>query len=116
MKCMRKMTCRTCPSRKRCPASMRRDKRARRAKTDSASNAAIAAAASVLETGWFTCYELGVRLFGEPKPGKSGRMNIMVRARRPVNRLKALGVLAVRPNAAGAAAYTLTDWPEGVPR
>ena len=116
MKCRKKINCSQCPSYKTCPASMRRDKRARRTKADIAGPELVRRAAAILETGWFSCHDLALKLFGQPKPGQSGLMSILVRARRPINKLKALGVLAVRPNAAGSAAYTLTDWPAGVPR
>lgn len=116
MKCRKRMLCSLCPSFRTCPASVRRNKRARRTKADSAGPELVRRAAAILETGWFSCHDLALQLFGQPKPGRSGLMSILVRARRPINRLKALGVLAVRPNAVGSAAYTLTDWPEGVSR
>ena len=64
-------------------------------------------AAAVLAGGWYTSAGLGEALYGSPRPGRSGRMSIMVRARRPINRLYAMGVLAVRPGKGRAAEYTL---------
>lgn len=76
---------------------------------DSASPALLGRAAAVLATGWYSCEALGRALYGEPRPGKSGRMSIMVRARRPINRLYRMGMLAVRPDGRGTAEYTLLD-------
>lgn len=75
----------------------------------SASPELVRRAAEILATGWYTCESLGRALYGEPRPGKSGRMSIMVRARRPINRLYRMGMLAVRPNSRGTAEYTLLD-------
>lgn len=74
----------------------------------SASRELMKRAADVLETGWYTCEKLGAALYGAPaQMSRTERMSIMVRARRPINRLYRLGVLAVRPGASGAAEYTL---------
>lgn len=64
-------------------------------------------ATDVLATGWYTCEQLGRALYGAPAPTRSGRMSIMVRARRPINKLYRMGVLAVRRGLGGAAEYTL---------
>lgn len=73
----------------------------------SASTALVRRAAEVLATGWYSCEALGRALYGEPRPGRSGRMSIMVRARRPINKLYRMGALAVRPDVRGTAEYTL---------
>ena len=64
-------------------------------------------AAAVLETGWHSCRDLGRALYGEPRPGKKGRMASMVKARRPLNKLGRLGVLASRTGPGKVAEYTL---------
>lgn len=107
MRCRRKCLCSDCPERGSCPSRTRRGKRSRRPMADSASRGLLLRAAGVLETGWFTSEGLGVALYGEPAPTRSGRMSIMVRARRPINRLYRMGVLAVRPGPRGAAEYIL---------
>lgn len=111
-KCRRKLLCSKCPERGSCPAKVRADKRARRSKDDIVSLPAIGRAARALAGGWLNSYGLGVAVFGEPKPGYSGRMAIEVRARRAIKRLQALGLVAVRPGADGVAEYTLL--PEGL--
>ena len=107
MKCRLKVLCSDCQKRRACPASVRRDKRARRPMADSASRELLKRAADVLEAGWYSCRQLAVALYGEPRPTKEGRMSGMVRARRPINRLYRMGVLAVRPGPDGSAEYTL---------
>lgn len=110
-RCRRKTLCADCPGRAGCPAAVRRDKRARRPMADSASMDLLRRAAEVLESGWYTCEQLGAALYGPPRQQtRSGRMSIMVRARRPVNRLCKMGVLAARPGTRGVE-YTLL--PEG---
>lgn len=106
-KCRRRCPCADCPERGGCPASVRRNKRARRPMADSASVVLLRKAADVLESGWYTSEKLGTALYGEPKNTRSGRMSIMVRARRPINRLRKMGVLAVRRGERGVAEYTL---------
>lgn len=105
--CRRKELCVDCADRATCPAAVRRNKRTRRPMACSASLALMRRAARVLAEGWYTCETLGTALYGAPKPGRGGRMSIMVRARRPVNRLYRMGLLAVRPGMRGAAEYTL---------
>lgn len=105
--CRRKVLCVDCPDRKSCPQSVRRDKRARRPMADSASPALLRRAAAVLESGWYSCKALGIALYGEPGPGKKERMANMVKARRPVNKLRKMGVLAVRAGSGRVAEYTL---------
>jgi hypothetical protein len=80
---------------------------------DSASRELVERAAAVLETGWHTCLALGRALYGEPAPEKKARMACMVKARRPLNRLRRMGVLATRPGPGRAAEYTLLPgWKE----
>ena len=79
---------------------------------DNASLSLLKRAAAHLALGWLSCFDLGVALYGEPAPEKKGRMNIMVRARRPINRLLKLGLLAMRVNSAGVREYMLL--PDGV--
>jgi hypothetical protein len=112
-KCALKCLCIDCPTRDTCPAAVRRDKRARRPMADSASRELLERAAAVLETGWYTSLGLGRALYGEPKPGRKGRMASMVKARRPLNRLRRLGVLVSRAGPGKVAEYTLIpDWRE----
>jgi len=111
-KCRLSRLCSACPDRRTCPSKVRAEKRARRPLADKASRELLTRAASHLATGWYTCRTLGEALYGPPKPGYSGRMSIMVRARRTVNWLRERGLLAVRPNAQGVAEYTLL--PEGL--
>ena len=74
---------------------------------DSASLGLMRRAARILATGWYTCETLGVKLYGKTPSSRNERMSIMVRARRPINRLGRLGVLAVRRSAGHTAEYTL---------
>lgn len=111
-KCRLSRLCSECPDRKTCPSKVRADKRARRPLTDKASRELLTRAATLLAKGWYSCETLGVALYGEPKPGRTGRMSIMVRARRTVNWMRQRGLLAVRPDARGVAEYTLL--PEGL--
>lgn len=117
-KCRRTCLCSACPVRDGCPRKVRLDKRSRRPLAASASLDLVRRAASVLATGWFTSYRLGTALYGVPAQTKSGRMGVMVRARRPLNRLLAMGVLAVRPRPrrgcmpGTVSEYTIT--PEGL--
>lgn len=111
-KCRKKILCSQCPSRGSCPSSVRADKRARRSKEDSASTPTIRRAARSLAAAWLNSYDLGVAMFGEPKPGYSGRMAVEVRARRAIKRLQSLGLVAMRPGENGVAEYTLL--PEGL--
>lgn len=114
-KCVLKRLCIDCPIRDTCPIAVRRDKRARRPMADSASRELVERAAAVLETGWYSCFGLGLALYGEPRPGKKGRMAIMVRARRPLNKLGRLGVLAARAGTGRTMEYTvLPGWREVV--
>lgn len=106
-KCRIQCLCIDCGMRATCPAAVRRDKRARRPMADSASRELVERAAAVLETGWHTCLALGRALYGEPAPEKKARMACMVKARRPLNRLRRMGVLATRPGSGRAAEYTL---------
>ena len=110
-RCRRKGLCSDCREREDCPAEVRRERRSRRPMADSASMQLMRRAAKILESGWYTCEQLGIALYGYPPQTRSGRMSIMVRARRPVNRLCRMGVLAARPGANGAVEYTLL--PEG---
>ena len=112
-KCRLKILCVDCGMRPECPAAIRRDKRARRPMADSASRELMERAARVLETGWHSCRALGEALYGEPGPGKKERMANMVKARRPLNKLGRLGVLAARKGRSGVAEYTvLPGWKE----
>lgn len=112
-KCTSKTLCSDCPKRGACPVRVRRDKRARRPMSNSASTELVRRACAVLDTGWFSCLDLGVRLYGKPRAGRSARMSVMVRARRPLNRLIELGVAAARRNALGVTEYTvLPEWKE----
>ena len=114
-KCVLKRLCIDCSMRDTCPAAVRRDKRARRPMADSASRALMERAAAVLETGWHSCRDLGVALYGDPGPGKKERMASMVKARRPLNRFGRLGVLAVRSSRGRVAEYTLLPgWREAL--
>lgn len=106
-RCRRKGLCSDCSERGSCPAEVRRERRSRRPMADSASMQLMRRAAQILDSGWYTCEQLGVALYGSPAQTRSGRMSVMVRARRPVNRLLKMGVLAVRPGANGAVEYTL---------
>lgn len=106
-KCALKRLCIDCPARDTCPPAVRRDKRARRPMADSASRELMERAAAVLETGWYSSLGLGRALYGEPKPGKKGRMASMVKARRPLNKFGRLGVLASRTGPGKMAEYTL---------
>lgn len=82
---------------------------------DSASRALLERAGAVLETGWYSCLALGRALYGEPKPGKKGRMASMVKARRPLNRFSRLGVLAARVGHGRVSEYTLLPgWREAL--
>lgn len=112
-KCRLKTLCIDCGMRPECPVVRRRDKRARRPMADSASMELMRRAALVLETGWYSCHALGVALYGSPGRGRKERMSIMVRARRPLNKLGRLGVLAARAGPGRAAEYTvLPGWRE----
>ena len=112
-RCRLKTLCIDCGARQSCPVSVRRDKRARRPMADSASMELMRRAALVLETGWYSCHALGVALYGSPGRVKKERMSIMVRARRPLNKLGKLGVLAARAGPWRAAEYTmLPGWRE----
>lgn len=114
-KCVLKRLCIDCAIRDTCPAAVRRDKRARRPMADSASKELLERAAAVLETGWHSCRDLGRALYGEPKPGKKGRMASMVKARRPLNKFGRLGVLASRVGPGKVTEYTLLPgWREVV--
>lgn len=114
-KCRLKRLCLDCPDRASCPKRVRKDKRARRPMADSASRELVERAAAVLEAGWHTSLSLGTALYGAPAPGKKARMGCMVRARRPLNKLGRLGVLATRPGKGGAAEYTLLPgWREAL--
>ncbi len=104
--------CSRCPSRASCPKEVRADKRARRSKEDVVGMPTVRLAAKALSSAWLNSYDLGVAVFGEPKPGYSGRMSVEVRARRAVRRLQSLGLVAMRPDADGTAEYTLL--PEGL--
>lgn len=106
-KCRRRTLCVDCPDRESCPRSVRRDKRARRPMADSASRELLERAAAVLERGWHSCRALGVAMYGDPGPGKKERMAVMVKARRPLNRFRRLGVLAAKAGPGGTAEYTL---------
>ena len=106
-KCRLKCLCTDCGIRATCPIAVRRDKRARRPMADSASRELVERAAAVLEAGWHTSLSLGTALYGAPAPGKKARMACMVKARRPLNRLGRLGVLAARPGRGGGTEYTL---------
>ena len=46
-------------------------------------------------------------MYGDPGPGKKERMAVMVKARRPLNRFRRLGVLAEKAGPGGTAEYTL---------
>lgn len=63
----------------------------------SASPGALRRAAEILSEGWFDAYALGCRLYGTPPDTDTGRKSVSVRARRTVNRLRALGLIATRP-------------------
>jgi len=106
-KCRLKCLCIDCSIRDTCPLAVRRDKRARRPMADSASRGLLERAAAVLETGWYSSLGLGRALYGEPKPGRKGRMASMVKARRPLNKFGRLGVLASRAGPGRAREYTL---------
>ena len=81
----------------------------------SASRELVDRAAAVLETGWYSCRALGVALYGDPGGGKKERMAVMVKARRPLNKLGRLGVLAVRVGRGRVAEYTLLPgWKEAL--
>ncbi len=110
--CHRKILCSKCPERRSCPAAVRADKRARRSKDDIVGIPALREAARELAAGWLCSYDLGVALFGGPKPGHSGRMAVEVRARRAIKRLQALGLVAERPGKGRFTEYTLL--PEGL--
>ena len=105
--CRLRRVCTDCERRFECPAAVRRDKRARRPMSDSASTDLLRRAARILSTDWHTCETLGMALYGAPGPGRKERMSIMVRARRPINRLRKMGVLAVRPGVRRSVEYTL---------
>ena len=112
-KCRRKTLCIDCDIRQSCPTAVRRDKRARRPMADSASMELMRRAALVLETGWYSCHALGVELYGSPGRGQKERMSIMVRARRPLNKLGRLGVLAAMAGPNRVTEYTvLPGWRE----
>ena len=114
-KCRLKRLCLDCPDRASCPRCVREDKRARRPMADSASMELVERAAAVLEAGWHSCYSLGCALYGGPATCRKARMAVMVKARRPVNRLRKLGVLATRPGAGGVVEYTLLPgWRESL--
>ncbi len=113
-KCRLKRLCIDCPKRAACPACVRRNKRARRPMADSASPALVRRAAAILATGWHSCKALGVAMYGDPGPGRKEQMANMVKARRPINRLLKLGMLAVRPGRGGAEYTALPGWEEVV--
>lgn len=110
-RCRRKGLCSDCKERGNCPAEVRRERRSRRPMADSASMELMRRAAGLLASGWYTCERLGAALYGTPDKTRSGRMSVMVRARRPINRMLKMGLLAVRRGERGAAEYTLL--PEG---
>lgn len=112
-KCRLPRLCSECCLRNDCPRSVRQDKRNRRTKATTASIHLMKRAACILATGWYSCEGLGSKLYGEvEKTNRTQRMSNMVRARRPINRMKKMGVLAVRPSPKGVAEYTLL--PEGL--
>lgn len=113
-KCRLRRLCIDCPDRAACPACVRRDKRARRPMADSAGPELTRRAAETLAGGWYSCKALGLALYGDPGPGRKEKMANMVKARRPINRLMKLGVLAVRPGGRGAEYTALPGWEEAV--
>lgn len=113
MKCNRKILCTDCPVRAKCPAPVRRDKRARRPLAGSASGSLVTRAARILATGWYSCEELGYALYGHAADDRVWRMSVSFRARRAVNRLKKLGLVASRPLDPKGEEYTLLEG-EGV--
>lgn len=77
---------------------------------DSAGAGLLARAARALRGRWLSVSELARVLYGASSGTRSSRMSGMVRARRPVNKLRKLGLVAVRATG-GVAEYTLL--PEG---
>lgn len=107
VKCRKAVKCRACPERCSCPKSVRRDKISRRPMSNSAGTGLLARAAGIMNGRWVTTYELATALYGDPPPGRSNRMNWMVRARRPINKLRLMGAVAVRMREGVPPEYTL---------
>lgn len=63
----------------------------------SATPSTLRRAAEALDGAWLTAYELGCSLYGKPPDTPIGRKSVSVRARRSLNRLTALGLIAVTP-------------------
>lgn len=78
-----------------------------KSKSSTASLSLVRRAAAALAHGWLTSEDLGRELYGACPTERIPRMSLMVRARRPVNVLRRMGLLAVRPGARGAMEYTL---------
>lgn len=95
--CRRTGRCRDCTARKTCPRSVREARRARRSKQMSASQETLRKAARVIDGRWLSAYELGCEVYGTPPQTMLGRKSVSVRARRALNRLVALGLVAVTP-------------------
>ncbi len=62
----------------------------------SASRETLRKAAKAVDGRWLTAYELGCIVYGTPQTA-IGRKSVAVRARRALNRLAALGLVAVTP-------------------
>lgn len=109
VRCKKKTLCVDCPSLRSCPKSVKRDKRRRRPLSESASLDLVRRAAGILSEGWFSTEALAARLYHADMHTRVSRMSAMVRARRPLNKLKSMGMVAVR-RTDGPLEFTLLDY------
>lgn len=95
-RCSRASLCSACPDRGVCPAATRHAKRRARSKVDIAGRALMRRVARILADAWKSSAGVAEELYGPLPSDYNARTSALVRARRPLNKMRKCGLVAVR--------------------